>query len=74
MIMKKKDLAVTASVKADIRAVPDPELTEKAVRRKFTAKYKPRILKEAEFCSKLGQLRALLGRKGLYHSSLTRSR
>lgn len=54
-----------------IRAVPDPEVTEKAVRRKFTAAYKLRILKEAEASARQGQLGALLRREGLYYSNLT---
>jgi len=54
-----------------IRAVPDPEVTKKAVRRKFTAAFKLRILKEAEACTKQGQLGALLRREGLYYSNLT---
>jgi len=54
-----------------IRAVPDPEVTEKAVRRKFTAAFKLRILKEAEACTQQGQLGALLRREGLYYSNLT---
>ncbi|MEA2014794.1 MAG: hypothetical protein U9N38_05775 [Thermodesulfobacteriota bacterium] len=39
-----------------IRTVPDPEVPERAVRRRFTAEYKLRILKEAEFCAERGQL------------------
>jgi transposase-like protein len=54
-----------------IRAVPDPEVTEKAVRRKFTAAYKLRILKEAEACTQQGQLGVLLRCEGLYYSNLT---
>jgi len=53
-----------------IRAVPDPEVREKAVRRRFTAAYKLRILKEAEICREQGQLGALLRREGLYSSNL----
>ena len=53
------------------RAVADPEVPEKTVRRKFTAAYKLRILKEAESCTKPGQVGALLRREGLYSSSLT---
>jgi transposase-like protein len=49
----------------------DPEVTEKAVRRKFTAKYKLRILQEAEVCATQGQMGALLRREGLYSSNLT---
>lgn len=50
---------------------PDPEVTEKAARRKFTAKYKLRILQEAEACTTQGQIGALLRREGLYSSNLT---
>jgi len=59
------------SRKSDIRAVPDPEVAEKAVRRKFTAAFKLRILKEAEACTQPGQIGALLRREGLYYSNLT---
>ena len=72
--MKEKDSMTAESRKPDIRAVPDPEVTEKAVRRKFTAAFKLRILKEAEACTKQGQLGALLRREGLYYSNLTRWR
>jgi transposase-like protein len=50
---------------------PDPEVAEKKSRRKFTAKYKLRILKEADRCTEQGQLGALLRREGLYSSNLT---
>ncbi|KXK32289.1 MAG: hypothetical protein UZ01_00509, partial [Candidatus Brocadia sinica] len=50
---------------------PDPEVTEKAVRRKFTAAYKLRILQEVEACTTQGQIGALLRREGLYSSNLT---
>lgn len=72
--MKEKDSMTAENRKPDIRAVPDPEVTEKAVRRKFTAAFKLRILKEAEACTKQGQLGALLRREGLYYSNLTRWR
>lgn len=51
--------------------VPEPEVAEKKSRRKFTAKYKLRILKEADSCTEQGQLGALLRREGLYSSNLT---
>ena len=54
-----------------IRTVPNPEVPERAVRRRFTAEYKLRILKEAESCTKNGQLGSLLRREGLYSSNLT---
>ena len=53
------------------RDVPDPEVAEKKPRRRFTAKYKLRILHEADNCTEQGQLGALLRREGLYSSNLT---
>ena len=61
----------TTVKKPIIKAVPDPEVAEKALRRRFTPAYKLRILKEAEQCTKPGQLGALLRREGLYSSNLT---
>ena len=52
-------------------AVPDPEVPEKATRRRFTAEYKLRILREAEGCETPGAVGALLRREGLYSSNLT---
>ena len=64
--MENKNSAV-----AHPQIVPDLEVPEKTVRRKFTAAYKLRILKEAESCTKPGEIGALLRREGLYSSSLT---
>jgi transposase len=50
---------------------PDPEVSEKKRRRKFTAKYKLRILSEADSCTEPGQIGVLLRREGLYSSHLT---
>ncbi len=50
---------------------PETEVTEKAKRRRYTAEFKARILREAEACSKPGELGALLRREGLYSSHLT---
>jgi transposase-like protein len=44
---------------------------EKPVRRRFTAEYKQRVLREADGCTQPGQLGALLRREGLYSSHLT---
>jgi transposase len=49
----------------------DPEVPELKPRRKFTAKYKLRILAEANRCSQSGEMGALLRREGLYSSNLT---
>jgi transposase-like protein len=72
--MEKKDLITAESTKTDIRAVPDPEVPEKAVRRKFTAAYKLRIVKEAQTCTAQGQIGALLRREGIYSSNLAKWR
>ncbi len=55
----------------DLHAVPDPEVPEKAARRRFTAAYKLRILKEAQACKGTSQCGALLRREGFYSSHLT---
>ena len=49
---------------------PDPEVAERAKRRRFTAEYKLRILREADACKRDGDLGALLRREGLYSSHL----
>ena len=51
--------------------VPDPEVEAKATRRRFTAEFKLRILREADTCSMPGDIGALLRREGLYSSLLT---
>ena len=53
------------------RVMPDPELVEQAKRRSFTAKYKARVLAEADACTAPGQVGELLRREGLYTSHLT---
>ena len=42
----------------------------KATRRRFSAEYKRKILREAEACIQPGELGALLRREGLYFSNL----
>lgn len=51
--------------------VPDPELAEKAKRRRFTAAYKLKIVLAADACTRPGEVGALLRREGLYSSLLT---
>ncbi|MFN8625330.1 MAG: hypothetical protein U0587_05035 [Candidatus Binatia bacterium] len=46
-------------------------MASKAQRRRFTAEYKLRILREAERCTAPGAIGALLRREGLYSSHLT---
>ena len=51
--------------------VADPEVAAKVQRRRFSAEYRLRILKQADACKKPGELGALLRREGLYSSLLT---
>jgi len=51
-------------------SAPDPEVSDKPKRRRFTAEYKRKILKQADAC-RPGELGALLRREGVYSSSLT---
>lgn len=50
--------------------LPNPEIPDKAVRRRFTAEYKLRILNQADACTEPGSLGTLLRREGLYASNL----
>ena len=47
------------------------EVMVKASRRRFSAEYKLKILREAEACTQPGAIGALLRREGLYSSNLT---
>jgi transposase-like protein len=49
---------------------PETEVSEKSKRRRFTAEYKARILRESESCTQPGEIGALLRREGLYSSHL----
>jgi transposase-like protein len=51
-------------------AEPDPEVTPRAQRRRFSAAYKLRVVQEADRCSQPGAIGALLRREGLYSSHL----
>lgn len=51
--------------------LPDPEVSTKAARRRFTLEYKRRILNEADACTASGSMGALLRREGLYSGNLT---
>src|SRR5882672_889639 len=51
--------------------VQETEVRAKARRRRFTAAEKLRVLREADGCTKSGELSALLRREGLYSSHLS---
>ena len=63
--------SAAAAGRAAPAGVPDPELVERPSRRRFSAEYKLRILREADACSRPGEIGALLRREGLYTSHLT---
>src|SRR5271169_7119046 len=58
---------------AEAAAAPaeETEVVAKAQRRRFTAEYKRRIVREADRCTTAGAIGALLRREGLYSSHLT---
>src|SRR6266705_6846172 len=56
------------------RAAADPELVERPLRRRFSAEYKLRILREAEACTRPGEIGALVRREGLYTAHLSKWR
>jgi transposase len=53
------------------QVAPDPELVERAARRRFSAKYKLEILQKADRLERPGEIGELLRREGLYTSHLT---
>ena len=55
-------------------SIPDPEVTSQIKRRRFSAAYKARIVREADACTKPGELGSLLRREGLYSSHLAKWR
>jgi len=54
-----------ADGRAAAGGVPDPELVERPVRRRFSAEYKLRVLREADACTNPGEIGSLLRREGL---------
>ncbi len=58
------DTQVTAVGAEDVQVMAKPQ------RRRYTAEYKRRILKEADACTTPGAIGALLRREGLYSSHL----
>lgn len=50
--------------------VPDPEVSVRPTRRRFTEQYKQKILREVDACTESGAIGSLLRREGLYSSLL----
>ena len=59
-----------SSLETTRSSTPDPEVVEKARRRRFSARYKLKILEQADRCREPGEVGALLRREGLYWSNL----
>jgi transposase len=53
------------------RSAREVEVVAKAERRRFTAEYKQKVLREADQCKQPGEIGVLLRREGLYWSNLT---
>ena len=53
------------------KTLTEVEVLAKAERRRFTAEYKLKVLREADHCKQPGEMGALLRREGLYWSNLT---
>lgn len=76
-VAEMKDAAETegarraSGVSAGAGRAPDPEVVAKPKRRRFTAEYRLKILREADACKAPGELGALLRREGLYSSLLS---
>jgi transposase len=61
---------VFSATAAPAEQAPPTEVEPRAQRRSFTAEYKRRILREADRCTKPGELGALARREGLYFSHI----
>ncbi len=80
-LLEKENVKEMAETEGALRAsgvsaigagnVPDPEVVEKPKRRRFSAEYRLRIVREADACKAPGEVGALLRREGLYSSLLS---
>jgi transposase-like protein len=57
-------MAVSSTIPSEV------EVVAKATRRKYSAEYKLAVLREADACTKPGEIGALLRREGLHSSNL----
>jgi len=53
-----------------VKSLTEVEVVAKAERRRFTAQYKQKVLREADDCKQPGEIGGLLRREGLYWSNL----
>lgn len=64
---------MTMAAKDTKKSAPT-EVVEKATRRRYTTAYKLEVIREAERCTEFGAIEAMLRRRGLYSSHLTKWR
>jgi transposase len=57
-----------------LESIPDPEVADRPIGRRFTLEYKLKIVQAAERCSRRGELAALLRKEGLYKESVAKWR
>lgn len=62
---------MSKSTRAELKPVPNPEVSDRPKRRRFTAEYKLGVLRELDACTEPGQKGAILRREGLYSSHAT---
>ncbi len=65
---------MSKSTKSELKSVPNPEVSDRPRRRRFSARYKLTILRELDGCSESGQIGAVLRREGLYSSQICKWR
>lgn len=65
------DVPEKFSTSESVVNLPDPEVSQIAKRRRFSADYKLNILRQVDTCSQSGDISALLRREGLYASHLS---
>jgi transposase len=73
LALRAPALSATEAAESQTRSsgIPDPEVTDKAERRRFTAKYKLSVLQQVDASTEPGSKGAILRREGLYSSNLS---
>ena len=72
MIIKQENSQTSSESVVDNKGRPSSEVKEPGARRRMTAEYKLRILKEAELCrGEPGAIAALVRKEGIYASYLS---
>ena len=67
-------MSANSNEKISVEGRPSTEVVSRPARRKYTAEYKLRILREVDACKGTGEIGALLRREGLYSSNLSKWR